>query len=125
MTDEIPDGPGIATLVVPMLGSVRAPTDSAAATLSWLSAHGAPRTAEVLDRLQRHAWTIELPDPDAATQSELWATARFPISKGRAPRRARTRARQRRDALGARRPAREGNAAEPSRGAAAMTSRTA
>jgi len=78
MTDEIRDGPGIATLVVPMPGSVRAPTDSAAATLSWLSAHGAPRTAEVLDRLQRHAWTIELPDPDAATQSELWATARFP-----------------------------------------------
>ena len=78
MTDEIADGPGIATLVVPLPGSVRAPTDSAAATLSWLSAHGAPRTAEVLDRLQRHAWTIELADPDAATQFELWATARFP-----------------------------------------------
>jgi hypothetical protein len=78
MTDEIPDAPGTATLVVPMPGSVRPPTDTAAATLSWLSAHGAPRTAEVLDRLQHHAWTIELPDPDAATQSELWATARFP-----------------------------------------------
>jgi hypothetical protein len=44
---------------------------------SWLSAHGASRTPEVLDRLQRHAWTIELSDPDAATQSELWATAVF------------------------------------------------
>ena len=77
MTDEIPDGPGIATLVVPMPGSVRPPTDTAAAMLSWLSAHGAPRTAEVLCRLQRQAWTIELPNPDAATQTELWATARF------------------------------------------------
>jgi hypothetical protein len=78
MTDEIPDGPGIATLVVAMPGSVRPATDTVAAMLRWLRAHGAPRTAEVLDRLQRHAWTIELPDPDAATQSELWATARFP-----------------------------------------------
>ena len=77
MIDEIPDGPGIATLVVPMPGSVRPPTDTAAAMLSWLSAHGAPRTAEVLGRLQRQAWTIELPNPDAATQTELWATARF------------------------------------------------
>lgn len=78
MTDETPDEPGIATLVVPMPGSVRPPSDTAGAMLSWLSAHGAPRTAEVLDRLQRHAWTIELPDLDAATQSELWATAVFP-----------------------------------------------
>jgi hypothetical protein len=78
MTDEIPDGPGIATLVVPMPGSVRPPSDTVAAMLSWLSAHGAPRTAEVLGRLRRHAWAIELPDPDAATQSELWASARFP-----------------------------------------------
>jgi hypothetical protein len=73
MTDEIPDGPGIATLVVPMPGSVRPPSDTVAAMLSWLSAHGAPRTAEVLGRLRRHAWAIELPDPDAATQSELIA----------------------------------------------------
>jgi hypothetical protein len=77
MTDEIPRGPGIATLVIPMPGSVRPPTDTAAAMLTWLSAHGAPRTAEVLRRLQRHAWTIEPPNPDAATQTELWATARF------------------------------------------------
>ena len=77
MTNEIPGGPGIATLVIPMPGSVRPPTDTAAAMLTWLSAHGAPRTAEVLGRLQRHAWTIEPPKPDAATQTELWATARF------------------------------------------------
>ena len=78
MTDEIPDGPGIATLVVPMPGSVRPPSGTAAAMLSWLSAHGAPRTAEVLERLQRQGWTIAVPNPDAATQTELWATARFP-----------------------------------------------
>jgi hypothetical protein len=77
MTDEIPRGPGIATLVIPMPGSVRPPTDTAAAMLTWLSAHGAPRTAEVLRRLQCHAWTIEPPNSDAATQTELWATARF------------------------------------------------
>ena len=77
MTDEIPRGPGIATLVIRMPGSVRPPTDSAAAMLTWLSAHGAPRTAEVLRRLRRHAWTIEPPSPAAATQTELWATARF------------------------------------------------
>lgn len=48
-----------------------------AAILTWLSAHGAPRTAEVLTRLQRDGWTLELPDPDGATQRELWAIARF------------------------------------------------
>ena len=31
----------------------------------------------VLSRLQRHAWAIDTPDSDAATQTELWATARF------------------------------------------------
>jgi hypothetical protein len=35
-----------------------------------LSAHGAPRTAEVLRRLQRHARAIEPPESDAATQTE-------------------------------------------------------
>ena len=77
MTEERPPGPGRAVLVVPMPGSVRPPTDSAAGMIAWLSVHGAPRTAEVLRRLQRHAWAIEAPDSDAATQSELWATARF------------------------------------------------
>ena len=77
MTEERPPGPGLAVLVVPMPGSVRPPTDSAAAMIAWLFVHGAPRTAEVLRRLQRHAWAIEPPDPDAATQTELWATARF------------------------------------------------
>ena len=77
MTEERAPGSGLAVLVVPMPGSVRPPTDSAAAMIAWLSIHGAPRTAEVLRRLQRHAWAIEAPDSDAATQTELWATARF------------------------------------------------
>ena len=45
--------------------------------IAWLSAHGALRTAEVLKWLQRHEWAIEPSDPDAATQTELRATARF------------------------------------------------
>lgn len=77
MADAIPEGPGTATLVVPMPGTVRPPTDAAAATLSWLSAHGAPRTAGLLRRLERQGWTIEPADPDTPTQSELWATAGF------------------------------------------------
>jgi hypothetical protein len=70
MTDELPHGPGLAMLVVPMPGSVRPPTDGAAAMIAWLFAHGAPRTAEVLRRLQRHAWAIEPPDSDVATHTE-------------------------------------------------------
>jgi hypothetical protein len=31
----------------------------------------------VLRRLERHGWTLELPDPVASTQSELWAGAHF------------------------------------------------
>ena len=77
MTEELPDGPGLAVLVIPMPGSVRPPTDRAAAMLAWLFAHGAPRTADVLSRLQRDGWTIEPPSPDAATQTELWAASRF------------------------------------------------
>jgi hypothetical protein len=77
MIEERPPGPGRAVLVVPMPGSVRPPTDSAAVMIAWLSVHGAPRTAEVLRRLQRHAWTIEPGDSATATQTELWATARF------------------------------------------------
>ena len=50
MTEEFPHEPGLAILVVPMPGSVRPPTDCAAAMR--LSVHGAPRTAEVLRRLQ-------------------------------------------------------------------------
>ena len=68
-------GPGDGPLLArasQLPGSVRPPTDSAAAMIcAWLFAHGAPRTAEVLRRLQRHAWAIEPPDPDAATQTEL------------------------------------------------------
>jgi len=77
MIGDPPHGPGLATLVVPMPGSVRPPTDSAAAMIAWLARHGAPRTAELLRRLQHHGWTIEPPDPAAATQSELWAVAGF------------------------------------------------
>jgi hypothetical protein len=77
MREQLPDGPGIAVLVIPMPGGVRPPTDDTAAMIAWLFRHGAPRTGEVLTRLQRHAWTIELPDPAASTQSELWASARF------------------------------------------------
>ena len=45
--------------------------------IAWLFRHGGPRTGEVLRRLQRHGWTLKLPDPAASTQSELWASARF------------------------------------------------
>ena len=75
MTDEIPDGPGIATLVVPMPGSVRPPTDIAAATLSWLSAHGAPRTAEVLAGCSAKRGRSSYPTQTPQPQTELWATA--------------------------------------------------
>jgi hypothetical protein len=75
--EQPPDGPGMAVLVIGMPGDVRPPTDDTAAMIAWLFRHGAPRTGEVLTRLQRHSWTIELPDPAAATQSELWASARF------------------------------------------------
>lgn len=77
-TGQILGGRGLAALTIPMPGSVRAPTDKTPAMITWLSAHGAPRTAEVLTRLQRDGWSIESPDPDAASQTELWATARFP-----------------------------------------------
>ena len=76
-SEQLPDGPGIAVLVIPMPGGVRPPTADTAAMIAWLFRHGGPRTGEVLRRLQRHAWTIELPDPAASTQSELWASARF------------------------------------------------
>ena len=76
MADQTQGQSGVATLVIRMPGTVRAPTDSPALT-EWLSAHGAPRTAEVLARLQRDGWTITTPDPDAPTQTELRATASF------------------------------------------------
>lgn len=77
MTGDLSHGPGVAMLVVPMPGSVRPPTDSAAAMIAWLVKHGAPRTADLLTRLQHQGWTIEPPDPDAATQTDLWAVACF------------------------------------------------
>jgi hypothetical protein len=70
-------GPGIAELVVPMPGGVRPPTDSPDAMIAWLFRHGAPRTGEALSRMRRQGWTVELPEPDAAEQTELWATGRF------------------------------------------------
>jgi hypothetical protein len=75
--EELPAGPGMAVLVIPMPGGLRPPTDDTAAMIAWLARHGAPRTGEVLTRLERHAWTLELPDPAASTQCELWASARF------------------------------------------------
>jgi hypothetical protein len=77
VTGDFRGGRGKATLVIAMPGSVRPPTGDTAPMITWLFAHGAPRTAEVLMRLQRDGWTIEPPDSDAATQSELWATRRF------------------------------------------------
>jgi hypothetical protein len=78
MKQELPPGPGIAVLVIPMPGGIEAPTDTVTAIIAWLFRHGGPRTGEVLRRLERHGWTLELPDPAAATQTELWASARFP-----------------------------------------------
>jgi len=75
MTEQLPPGAGIAVLGIPM--SVGPPTDSPVAMIAWLYRHGAPRTGEVLRRLERHGWTIEPPDPAAATQTELWASAHF------------------------------------------------
>jgi hypothetical protein len=76
-SEQPPDGAGTAVLVIPMPGGVRPPTDDIAAMIAWLARHGAPRTGEVLARLERHGWTLELPEPAASTQSELWASARF------------------------------------------------
>jgi len=84
MADQTQRHSGVATLVIKMPGTVRAPTD-APAIGEWLSAHGAPRTADVLARLQRGGWTIKTPEPDAPTQTELWVTAPFPdIEQARA-----------------------------------------
>jgi hypothetical protein len=60
-----------------MPGGVRPPTDDAEAMIAWLFRHGAPRTGEVLRRLQHRGWAIVLPEPAAATQTELWVRARF------------------------------------------------
>ena len=76
MANESFQKPGTATLVVPLPGSVRPPTDTPAAILDWLPRHGAPRTADLLKTLERNGWTIEVPNLEADTQQELWATAR-------------------------------------------------
>jgi hypothetical protein len=77
MSEQLPRGPGIAVLVISVPGSVGPPTDTPAAMIAWLYRHGAPRTGEVLRRLERHGWTIEPADPAAATQAVLWASAHF------------------------------------------------
>jgi hypothetical protein len=77
MNEEPAPGPGVAVLVIPMPGGMAVPTDSVAAMIAWLHHHGGPRTAEVLTRLERQGWTLELPDPAAGMQIELWASARF------------------------------------------------
>jgi hypothetical protein len=77
MSEQLPPGAGIAVLVIPIPGGAGPPTDTPAAMIAWLFRHGAPRTGEVLRRLQRQGWTIEPPHPAAATQTELWASAHF------------------------------------------------
>jgi hypothetical protein len=77
MNDEPDRAPGIAVLVIPMPGGMAAPTDTFPSMIAWLYHHGGPRTGEVLTRLERHGWELELPDPDAGKQTELWASARF------------------------------------------------
>jgi hypothetical protein len=104
--ERLPDGPGIAVLVTAVPRGVRSATDDAAALIAWLARHGAPRTGEVLTRLQRHGWTLKLPDPAAATQSELWASARFAgVEQARAAARPFRGTRRSSDALDTRRPA--------------------
>ena len=78
MGEELSPGPGTAVLVIPMPGGMETPTDTVAAMIAWLFRHGGPRTGEALTRLERHGWTLELPDPGAVAQTELWASARFP-----------------------------------------------
>jgi hypothetical protein len=78
VSSEPPPGPGVAVVVVPMPGGVRPPTDAVDDMIAWLYRHGAPRTGEVLRRLERQAWAIELPAPGADTQEALWARAEFP-----------------------------------------------
>jgi hypothetical protein len=60
-----------------MPGGARPPTGPPEDMIAWLYRHGGPRTGEVLRRLERHGWTISAPEPEAATQSELWAGAEF------------------------------------------------
>jgi hypothetical protein len=104
--ERLRDGPGIAVLVTAVPGGVRSATDDAAAPIAWLARNRAPRTGEVLTRLQRHGWTLKLPDPAAATQSELWASARFAgVKQARAAARPFRGARRSPDALDTRRPA--------------------
>ena len=77
MNEEPGRGPGIAVLVIPMPGGIGITTDTFPAMIDWLYRHAGPRTGEVLTRLERHGWELKLPDPDAGTQTELWASARF------------------------------------------------
>jgi hypothetical protein len=77
MDERTAPGSGVAVLVIPMPGGMAVPTASVRAMISWLYRHGGPRTAEVLTRLERQGWTLDLPDPAADMQTELWAYARF------------------------------------------------
>ena len=77
MNEEPARGPGVAVLAIPMPAGMAVPTDIFPAMIAWLYRHGGPRTSEVLTRLERHGWELKLPDPDAGTQTELWASARF------------------------------------------------
>jgi hypothetical protein len=78
MGEELSPGPGTAVARHPDARRDGDPTDTVAAMIAWLFRHGGPRTGEVLARLERHGWTLELPYPGAVAQTELWASARFP-----------------------------------------------
>jgi hypothetical protein len=60
MNEEPARGPGIAVLVIPIPGGMAVPTDTFPGMIDWLYRHGGPRTGEVLTRLERHGWELEL-----------------------------------------------------------------
>src|SRR5215207_4513124 len=77
MNEEPIRGPGIAVLLIPMPSGMAAPTDTFPTMIAWLVPPRRAAHREVLTRLERHGWKLELPDPDAGAQTELWASARF------------------------------------------------
>jgi hypothetical protein len=90
MTDDLHRGPGLAMLFMLMPGSVRPPTDGAAAMIAWLAKHDAPRKAEVPRRLQHQGWTIESPNRPPPPRPSSGPRRPSPTSSRPAPRRAPT-----------------------------------
>jgi hypothetical protein len=86
-----------------------------------LCPHTAPRALQSAHAATARGVDDRAPKPDAATQTELWATARFAnVELARAAARLLPGTRQRPHALGARRPARRRNIAAACRGVGAM-----